>query len=300
MFDGLGVVRTLTVRVSAEASSGGPMSETNAASRALQGRVEFLDCLRGLAATWVVIVHVAHIPGPALHVPKWLELFVNSGPMGVELFFAVSAFSLYLAMPSHSSDQYPIATFAIRRFFRIAPLFYALLLIMIPWNPSGARTGIIDIALNVLFLFNFVHGNQPSIVPIGWTIGVEMPFYVLFPLIYILANDLKKAVLVLFLTIVIYGIEYTMVSSYLQDWQDYQLYSIFRRLPVFACGGVAYFVVKDMPSSWKTNTNAALCVAIAAIIFFRRGATKGGIFGCIYMAWSHVCVSYSGARVLPV
>jgi peptidoglycan/LPS O-acetylase OafA/YrhL len=60
----------------------------------------------------------------------------------------------------------------------------------------------------------------------------------------------------------------------MQNWEDYQLYSIFRRLPVFACGGVAYFIVKDMPSAWKNSTNAALCMAAAAVIFFAEAQQK--------------------------
>jgi len=97
---------------------------------AAPNRVPFLDALRGLAAIWVVVVHVAMLPSPRLQVAPFLDLFVVNGTMGVDLFFVVSAFSLCLSMPVHDREVRPMLGFALRRFFRIAPLFYLMILVM--------------------------------------------------------------------------------------------------------------------------------------------------------------------------
>ena len=100
----------------------------------------------------------------------------------MQLFFMISAFTLL------SADKAgPVRAFCIRRFFRIAPLYYLgivgyLLLhgmgpqFYAPHGVSGA-----DVALNVLFL----HGWEPvaafAVVPGGWSIGCEAMFYLAFP-----------------------------------------------------------------------------------------------------------------------
>src|SRR5260370_37813411 len=81
-------------------------------------------------------------------------------------------------------------SFYIRRVFRIAPLFSAAIFLYLlltkgegfkAWAPGGVSGG--DILLTLLFL----HGSSVtafnSVVPGGWSIAVDMPFYLLMPLL---------------------------------------------------------------------------------------------------------------------
>ncbi|MER9587107.1 acyltransferase family protein [Mesorhizobium sp. M0276] len=141
-------------------------------------------------------VHVAHMPQPGMEMP-WFDLYIAHGVWGVQLFFVVSTFSLCLMQPSHADEDRPLLGFALRRFFRIAPLFYllvafTLLSVFEPMrdffntNPSGFALNIGTFLTNVTFVFNLVpgYGHQTSIVMAGWTTGTEMMFYLIFPFVY--------------------------------------------------------------------------------------------------------------------
>ncbi|MEP6906847.1 MAG: acyltransferase family protein, partial [Pseudoxanthomonas sp.] len=149
----------------------------------MKRRLDFLDSLRGLAAIYVLIYHMLLLPQPNLVPPQWAEKAALAGGTGVTLFFIVSAFSLYYTMPLRLKDPHPMLSFYLHRFFRIAPLFYFLVVITLlrdawkfdvvhPWQ---------DVAASLSFVFNLWPGKQEGFVWAGWTIGVEMIFYALFP-----------------------------------------------------------------------------------------------------------------------
>lgn len=86
----------------------------------------FVDTLRGLAAIYVFFVHFKFL---GLHmtpvkVPRFADAFFGYGWSGVSLFFMLSAFTLCMSAESRRAEQHSIINFYIRRFFRIAPLFY--------------------------------------------------------------------------------------------------------------------------------------------------------------------------------
>ncbi|UXN66757.1 acyltransferase (plasmid) [Phyllobacterium sp. A18/5-2] len=208
-----------------------------------QDRYPYLDALRGLAALWVVMVHIAMLPYPRIPLSSWMDLFVVKGVMGVELFFVVSAFSLCLSMPSHGRDARPILGFAIRRFFRIAPLFYLMIVFMSYRNISGVVIDWKSISLNILFLFNLVPGYQVSIVPAGWTIGVEMVFYLIFPVLYRYTQNIWLATAAVFVSLGIAQIFLMTINLFVSDPVTYHMFSILYRAPIFMFGLVAFYAL---------------------------------------------------------
>lgn len=146
----------------------------------MQGRLHFLDSLRGLAAIYVVFFHTLMVPNPPPVLHGWaLSQLVHFGGTGPFLFFIISGFSLSLTMPRHDRRAMPAVSYGLSRFFRIAPLFYfvmAVLCLVYKYPYVGPKT----LGLNVAFLFNLAPGKQFGIVPASWTIGVEMLFYIAF------------------------------------------------------------------------------------------------------------------------
>ncbi len=155
-------------------------------------KLDFIDSLRGIA---VLLVVLAHTP-----VPDTVWYLNVVGSYGVQLFFIISAFTLYLSLTSRwTRDPYPILFFFIRRFFRIAPAFYfAALFYLIkngtqpaPFAPEGIH------ASQIIATFLFVHGWFPfainSVVPGGWSIAVEANFYLFVPLCFVLINNVCRA-----------------------------------------------------------------------------------------------------------
>ena len=153
-------------------------------------RNQSLDLLRGVAVLLVVLVHCAisatgNVPG--------LTAFAHEhGERGVQLFFIVSGYTMMLTFGA-KIDADATRSFYLRRAFRIVPLFWAAILFYLLitkgegfrfWAPDGVTTG--DVALTFLFLHWSSVTAFNSVVPGGWSIAVEMQFYLLFPLLILL------------------------------------------------------------------------------------------------------------------
>lgn len=208
-------------------------------------RLDFLDALRGLAAAYVVVYHMLLLPQPQLVAPRWAEKFALAGGTGVTLFFLVSAFSLYYTMPLRLKERRPNASFYLHRFFRIAPLFYFMIIatLLRDYYVFGAVHPPIDIAASMAFVFNLIPGREQGFVWAGWTIGVEMVFYAFFPLIYKWVRSTSDAIGLFFATLLLWLLA-KLVLDYVSlpaEWESSILqWNILRHLPIFAFGIVLY------------------------------------------------------------
>ena len=148
-----------------------------------RGRLAYLDALRAVAILGVVMMHsgLAEYAGPTL----WL--FMISGARGVQLFFVISGFAMMYAW--HAQKNPSATAFFIRRFCRIAPMYYVGIVGTLVffgysaryWAPDGI--GPTDIVVNLSFLHAWFPNAMSSVVAGGWSIGDEMMFYLLVPLI---------------------------------------------------------------------------------------------------------------------
>lgn len=103
--------------------------------------------------------------------------FPTSG-VKVTLFFVLSAFTLYLSAFDRKGESNKISNFYLRRLFRIAPLFYFMLVVAVInfVFTYHSYPSLNTILLNITFAYNFSPINFESLVWAGWTIGVEMLF----------------------------------------------------------------------------------------------------------------------------
>ena len=164
-------------------------------------RYGYVDALRGYAILGVIICHAALTYSRETGAIFPGYLLTMAGQYGVQLFFLTSIFTLFLSLRSRSQfEARPTRNFFVRRFFRIAPLFWAGILFYlwfdIPWNKAWAPEGLG--AWQIAATFAFLHGWHPesinSVVPGGWSIAVEMNFYLLLPFLFTRITTLRKAV----------------------------------------------------------------------------------------------------------
>lgn len=99
-----------------------------APSRLLPG----IHGLRGIAALAVVFFHTTHIA--KLAVPSAFSFIAQDFGKGVHLFFIVSAFSLLHSTEPTLNRPNWATEYCVKRFFRIAPLFYLVLFGMLLWQ----------------------------------------------------------------------------------------------------------------------------------------------------------------------
>lgn len=156
------------------------------------GRVATLDGLRGIAILLVVWFHVWQICWQATIIPFVnisFQPLVETGFLGVALFFFISGFVLMLPYAQAHLAGTPAPTlrhFFGRRFLKIVPSYVLCIVGMIAIGyqtytnfGDAAR----DIVFHLLFIHNWFGVTYGSIEGVLWSLGVEVQFYVLFPLL---------------------------------------------------------------------------------------------------------------------
>jgi peptidoglycan/LPS O-acetylase OafA/YrhL len=166
-----------------------------------RGRISGLDQARSIAIIAVVAVHLSfQFP----HLPQWATVLARMGQYGVQLFFVISAVTIFMTLDA-DRERYRAAThvtarFYIKRFFRIAPLYYVAIaaygaMSWYTYNFQADHASILgphdlsDVVLNLLFVHAVSSSAINNVVPGGWSIGVEMLFYSIAPMIFFYATS---------------------------------------------------------------------------------------------------------------
>lgn len=137
-----------------------------------------VQVLRGIAALFVVIVHLAALNKPLLAKPFAFGLY------GVDLFFVISG--LVMVYTTSKKNTSPGQFFA-NRLIRIAPLYWMgtimvfFVAVVAPSLVNGATSSPIELLKSLLFIPYMKQNGEihPLLFP-GWTLNYEMFFYALF------------------------------------------------------------------------------------------------------------------------
>jgi peptidoglycan/LPS O-acetylase OafA/YrhL len=148
--------------------------------------VEF-EGLRGCLAWWVVLFHLYQYAGVKSKY-RVEVIWAGYGWVGVEVFIILSGFVITLLLESQH-ERYPV--YLTRRFFRLAPVYYALLAVQVAIDPAVVRA-LDHFWTHVLLHLTILHGLVPqevlkdsatSLILPAWSISVEWQFYLAAPLV---------------------------------------------------------------------------------------------------------------------
>jgi exopolysaccharide production protein ExoZ len=178
---------------------------------------------------------------------SWMHRVAELGNMGVQLFFLISAVTMCHMWDQRRDEPARTGKFYIRRFFRIAPLFWcAIIFYTCLWHLTPDRHGLsditfFDIALTTLFLHPFAVSAVNSVVPGGWSIGIEMGFYAIFPVLARLRGI--RILLSGFALYLLLGLVGTAICERFGSGEEYSTflyYSFLTQLPIFPIGMFVY------------------------------------------------------------
>jgi peptidoglycan/LPS O-acetylase OafA/YrhL len=218
-------------------------------------RLQGVDALRGVAASMIVVFHVIGLN--QLKVPAALSFVPAYFGFGVPLFFIISAFSLFYTYFDRLTGTDQVVDYLMRRFTRIAPLFYAMLVVWILTAHFKFRQSVnpAELLANLAFFFNFIPAWQTSIVWAGWSIGVEFLFYALLPMLIALLRTTRASIIALVFCV---GLAWSFQRS--PAAPDY---GFFKYGPFFAMGIVVWqFFRTTAVSARKLAATGSLAAAI--------------------------------------
>lgn len=240
-------------------------------------RLEHIDALRGLAALAIILFHLVRIPTPNLPLPNYLSFISARFGLGVPMFFIISGFSIFFSLTSRKQDSRWISKFFIRRYFRIAPLFYFMLgFWIIRYALRGNIQPFHDIIINLLFIYNFFPGKHQSIVWAGWPISIEICFYLAVPFLFRFIDSFWKSILLLLLSFSLSAFFQIFLGTFEGIPKNYYYMNIATHFPFLSIGIVSFFVYKEININQKKITIFCLflILLVAMISLIEIGVFK--------------------------
>jgi len=156
-----------------------------AAARQMPRGFVGVQALRAVAALLVVAMHADQMWHMRLD-PAHAEDFWRTGAAGVDIFFVISGFVMMVSARRLAAAR-DWRGFAWRRFVRIVPLYWiatTLKIVSVLAVPALVLHTVLrpgDIVASYLFLpWHNAEGEIGTVLPVGWTLNLEMGFYILF------------------------------------------------------------------------------------------------------------------------
>lgn len=151
---------------------------------AMGTRLEYEPALDGLRAIAVVLVMAFHARAP----------FFHAGYVGVDVFFVLSGFliSTILLHQIAATGTIGFLEFDTRRFFRLTPALFAVLLVYIAIAPFAWPNWDHDrdALLAALYISDYSKAfwDLPNYISHTWSLSVEEHFYILWPPVLLLLH----------------------------------------------------------------------------------------------------------------
>lgn len=210
--------------------------------------------------------------------------------LSVLLFFVLSAFTL-----SHSNQVAPTtyAAYLTRRFFRIAPLFY----IVLAWNLDRVGyPGAAVLLANLTFTFNLMPGQEQSLVWAGWSVGVEMLFYLILPLLLLSCRDVSRTLGILVATTVLSILLWWRLDSDPALSSSYAYVFIGSNLAIFCAGIFGYRLYSAVKGSALATREVLMATSMGLLLVasldpaYLQYKAAGAYFTMWALAFATLCV----------
>ena len=250
----------------------------------VKSRLDFIDSLRGWAILGVIVTHV----GSIVSYEGLLSSLVSKSGYGVQLFFIISAFTIFLTLDkARGRDRFLWTNFFTKRMFRIAPVYWAGIILytaVFGLQSRGWLPGPEPWHFPMHFFFvNLLHPQTPSsVVPGGWSISCEVLFYALCPMLFIWLTNLRRAMLFSILSVglgllTLLSFKLIFQETFSQSYGDklaYQYFyrSIFMQLGCFSFGIVLFHLYKQPKVLHAVNKKVGdfllpMSLCIFAVVF---------------------------------
>ena len=216
-----------------------------------------IEGLRGLSVLLVIFYHFK------------LETFdyeiIKGGFLGVDIFFIISGYIITKIITDNQIRNFSLLNFYSRRIKRIIPLLSVVLICSILFFPLIFDNFLINKNLNAVLaasggisnfyfwltstLYQFAEKN--NIINLHfWSLSIEMQFYILFPILFILFKNNQK--IIIYCLLIIFIISYIFVNKIYITHNFFNFFNSLSRAFEFSFGALIFFmsdIKKKVPKS---------------------------------------------------
>jgi peptidoglycan/LPS O-acetylase OafA/YrhL len=281
-------------------------------------KIVFAHQLRALAALSVVLNHywgIFFVPAvrtivgvPASFIPLqpgYTRHVLAPGPggflygaFGVAVFFLISGFVIPISLRNLTTRQ-----FLVRRFFRIYPVYWFCLLITLSmyglsawyWStPLSDRVSWSYLASNLALLHSA--SGIPSLDFVCWSLAVEVRFYLVFAVIFLVGRSAHQVVLIS-LAFLALCCAATYATTHGQDPTSFAslLVSDMKHMSFMFLGCLFYYVLYEELDFMSALGYGLMIFAMFAVI---GSMYEGGIFGPLVKNYTYALIVFLACYVL--
>lgn len=228
----------------------------------MNNRLAYIDFVRAYAIFLVTSFHLWRFferPNEILYGYNLFSIF-EKGWGGVELFFVISGYSM--ALITFEKQKIDWQKYFIKRIVRIVPAYYIAIIIwdiLIYHGIAPKPIGLIDQLTHIFFIHTFSPNTYYSLSGVFWSLGIEMQFYFLLPLLFWFIIRFPILTILFFSLPLLYNS--FIVKSFLFEK------TVFAFIIYFVLGYVLYIKRSTIYNSLFLN-KMKISVLIICIIFF--------------------------------
>ncbi len=273
-------------------------------------RVPQIDGLRAIAIMLVVSFHYINnqLINSRLYLGKLSAKLFSFGWAGVDLFFVLSGFLIGGILISNKNKQNYFSTFYIRRFLRIIPNYYLLVIIFVLICSAPLFWGKSYLASNtVLPLWSYftmlqnlfmakLNNMGNAAMSVTWSIAIEEQFYLIMPLIIYFTNTkILPYLLIIFIVAAIFFRSIYSVAGVSFNIPAYVLLPC--RMDAISFGvllawiNVEYGIENFVSKHYKTLLGLLLFSAITCITLFTIYQDIGIIRNTLFALFFTCCIA---------
>ncbi|MBP8033095.1 MAG: acyltransferase [Bacteroidia bacterium] len=267
-------------------------------------RFETIDGLRGFLAL-AVFIHHSTIWHQFIHEGTWRlpdsNLYIHFGETSVALFFMITSFLFVTKLINTKEHDFNWNHFFISRFFRIVPMyFFSLLLIILTVMQMSDWILQVDLLVflkSIMYWLAFTLSDMPYInnynftdkinAGVTWSLWYEWLFYFSLPIFSLLISYKKPKLFYVIISIVF--ILFFFVNHILQLYQIY----------AFAGGALAAYISKFVSINTKLKDYIASVVVIICLLLIRQFNTSKNDY-CIILTSITFTLIASGTSVFGI
>ncbi len=234
-----------------------------------------LDGLRAVAVTLVVLHHLAQFPARSYATGSVGNLLFGFGRLGVVVFMVLSGFVIWLPIARAIAAGEPLPSpgkFLVRRLVRIFPAYWIALVGLHAFVDDSHLNSTNEALTHAFLLQNFQHGAVFRGILVGWTLAIEMTFYlsvgvaiVVMSRISVARRPLAQRILVATMLLAPYAVRWWLLYHTNLD-----------RITVGRWWTIAAIPVA-LP--WWTDTFGAGMLLAALAVRYHSGRRRGAAYG---------------------